>query len=94
MLSKVRTNRFGVTKVRGPVITGQENRDRQWTFILSARDRKGKTGTRQESFDVVQGTAIRVETDKTLYRKGDSIKARVISNNRRTVIVDVSRDRP
>jgi hypothetical protein len=93
LLQRVATNRFGVAKVTGPVLTSREDANREMTFILAARDRKGKAGTQKENLRVSRDTAIRVETDKTLYRVGDSVKARVIANKADlTVIVDVARD--
>jgi hypothetical protein len=92
-LQKVTTNRFGVARVKGAVVGRVEGESRTMTLILAARDRKGKSGRRQETFDISRKTIIRVETDRTLYRAGDTLQARISANRPDlTVIVDVSRD--
>ena len=92
-LQKVRTNRFGVARVKGAVVGRVEGESRTMTLILAARDRKGKSGRLQERFEVSRKTTIRVETDRTLYRAGDTLQARITANRPDlAVIVDVARD--
>jgi hypothetical protein len=92
-LQRVRTNRFGIAKVKGPVIAEQEEDGREMTLTFAARDRRGKVGYYDQEFRVSRETAIRVETDKTLYRAGDPIKVWITANKPElTIILDVARD--
>jgi hypothetical protein len=93
LLQRVRTNRFGVAHVKGPVIARQEEGDGEKKLVFVARDRRGKVGHTEQEFDISADTMIRVETDKTLYSAGDAVKVWLTSNQKDlTVILDVARD--
>ncbi|MGB7921899.1 MAG: MG2 domain-containing protein [Pyrinomonadaceae bacterium] len=93
LVRRVATNRYGVARVKGPVIDHREGGSREMKFILTARDSKGKTGHYDQQLEINNGPALRVETDKALYRVGDPIKARIIANKPdMAVILDVARD--
>ncbi|MDQ1559293.1 MAG: hypothetical protein QOD32_2353, partial [Pyrinomonadaceae bacterium] len=76
----VKTNAYGVAKVVGSEIT--EDDDSYVYINLEARDREGRTGKHVESFWRVTQPVVRVETDKTIYRAGEGITARVSSNRK------------
>lgn len=78
--ASIKTNAYGVAKVVGSEITED---DGSYIYInFEARDREGRTGRHVESFWRVTQPVVRVETDKTIYRAGESITARVSSNRK------------
>ncbi|HSF23220.1 MAG TPA: MG2 domain-containing protein, partial [Blastocatellia bacterium] len=88
-LRTVRTNRYGLAKVSGlRPAHGTDTRLR-----LIALDHRGLVGHETESIEYWSSSAIRVETNKTLYRAGQPIKVTVTcSRPRSSVLVDVARN--
>jgi hypothetical protein len=93
-LQEVKTNRFGLAKVSRLSLTpNSDDGESRAHLKLVARDAEGRTGTATESFDLDGDTAIRVETDKTIYNAGEPVRAEITSNvSDRTLVVDVLRD--
>jgi hypothetical protein len=91
-LLKVRTNRYGVAKVTGPVIREDDERT-NLPLRLTARDEHGRAGFQAEDFRLRddygerERTELRVETDKMLYRAGEEVAVTIASNRRRAGIV-------
>jgi hypothetical protein len=89
-LASVKTNRYGVAKVTSLDAVKTEGDDLRLKLI--ARDEQGRSGQDVHSYWDRHSTAMRVETDKTLYRAGETVKARLTSNSPRTNwIVDLMR---
>ena len=90
-LSIVRTNSYGVAKVSGLALRQPDVERASLNFL--ARDTKGATGRHQEDLHLDDHLAIRVETDKTLYREGEPIRAAITSSvSEVAMIVDVTRE--
>ncbi len=91
---KVKTNRYGVAKVSGPVVHLSEEEGNNISLRLVARDREGQMGHGEEEFWLSgERTEIRVETDKSLYGAGEPIVAEISSNKQKlNLFVDVSSD--
>jgi uncharacterized protein YfaS (alpha-2-macroglobulin family) len=87
----IRTNAYGVAKVVGSELTGVESEDIYVQF--EARDREGRAGRHRASFWTTSDPVVRVETDKSIYRAGEGITARVSSNRKEMkILVDVVSD--
>ncbi|HEY9284511.1 MAG TPA: MG2 domain-containing protein, partial [Pyrinomonadaceae bacterium] len=83
-LRTVKTNRYGVAKVAGPVVprgeTGETKR-RSLRLRFEARDREGRAGRLEEEFWMRAGApVVRVETDKVIYAAGDPVFAEIASD--------------
>jgi A-macroglobulin complement component/alpha-2-macroglobulin family protein/carboxypeptidase family protein/MG2 domain-containing protein/A-macroglobulin receptor len=90
-LTTVKTNRYGVAKVASLDLDKTEE-NRTLRLKLIARDDQGGSGSNVHKYWERSSPAMRVETDKTLYRAGEPIKARLISNSpRANWIVDLMR---
>lgn len=84
----IKTNAYGVAKVYGAEV--REDGGNEFSIMLSASDRVGRTGTLVENFWHTSEPAIRIETDKTIHRAGESIRARLSTNAENLkVILDV-----
>jgi hypothetical protein len=84
----VRTNAYGVAKVVGSELKGED--DKNFYVQLTARDREGRVGRHTESFWLDPRPVLRVETDRTIYRAGESLAVRILSNREDArVFVDV-----
>ncbi|HEX8293566.1 MAG TPA: MG2 domain-containing protein, partial [Pyrinomonadaceae bacterium] len=89
-LVSVRTNRYGVAKVSGPVVRGVRP-DGNIPLRFAARDGAGRVGRRGEHFWAGRGRVpeIRVETDKSVYAAGETVRVELSSNaERMSVVVD------
>jgi A-macroglobulin TED domain/Alpha-2-macroglobulin family/Carboxypeptidase regulatory-like domain/MG2 domain/A-macroglobulin receptor binding domain/Macroglobulin domain MG3 len=87
----IKTNRYGVAKVAA-FDAGRAERYGHVSLELSARDDQGRSGRDVYDFWNYDSIATRVETDRTLYRPGEPIKARVTSNSTYTNwIIDLIR---
>ena len=84
----IKTNAYGVAKVVG---TGSPEADEDDLHVgFTARDREGREGRHVEGFWFTSQPVLRVETDKTIYRAGEGITARVTSNRAEMkLLVDV-----
>jgi hypothetical protein len=92
---KVKTNRYGVAKVSGPLVKRDEARANiPLRFI--ARDGEGRTGRHEEDFWLkgyyrAEVPELRVETDKSIYRVGESVNVEITSDAARlSAVVDVT----
>jgi hypothetical protein len=91
-LRTIKTNRYGVAKVAGLKLREREENDDP-TIVLVARDGKGAAGRQENKLWKRGHDAIRVETDKTIYREGEPIEVRLSSNQPQlSAILSVSRD--
>ena len=89
----IKTNHDGLARVKGfPIPHAAEDRD-DVTLNFSATDSKGKTGTYSERFYMRDRPALRVETDKSLYRIGDPIEVTLTSSESNpNIVLEVARD--
>jgi hypothetical protein len=91
----VKTNRYGVAKVSGPVVKRDEARA-NIPLRFVARDGEGRTGRHEEDFWLksyyrVEVPELRVETDKSIYREGEPVNVELTSDaSRLSAIVDVT----
>ncbi|HWS88656.1 MAG TPA: MG2 domain-containing protein [Pyrinomonadaceae bacterium] len=85
-LAVVRTNRYGVAKVLGPVVRRDEWR-RNLPLRFVARDRAGRAGHHGEDFWLSSYREavpeLRVETDKSVYAAGEPVRVALTSNAER-----------
>ena len=92
-LRTVKTNRYGLAKVSALTLPKGPDEDREASLMFRANDGKGSTGTHADIVYFDNKTEIRVETDKTLYRDGDSVRAEIVANRPAlTVAVDAIND--
>ncbi|MGE0130751.1 MAG: MG2 domain-containing protein [Blastocatellales bacterium] len=90
MLATIKTNRYGVAKIAS-LDVGKTGGD-DLRLKLTARDDQGRSGSDVHKYWDRSSVAMRVETDKTLYRAGEPVKARLTSNSpRANWIVDLMR---
>ena len=91
-LRRVRTNRYGVAKVSGLTVPGDADSG-NFSLSLRARDHKGEVGHHTESMWSSDRFGIRVETDKTLYKAGESIEVQLATSKPdATVVVEAVHD--
>jgi hypothetical protein len=90
-LITVKTNRYGVAKVASLDVGKTEASD-DLRLKLIARDNQDRRGSEVHKYGDLRSGAMRVETDKTLYRSGEPIKARLTTNSpRANWVVDLMR---
>lgn len=95
VLANAKTNSLGVGKVEFFAPKREDDTYiKDLKLTITARDENEKTGTQKEEIDIDgDEKQIIVRTDKSLYRKGESIKIEVLSTEiSKTVFVDVSRN--
>jgi hypothetical protein len=85
-LRHVRTNRYGVAKVSGLTVPDHANSGR-FSLSFRARDHQGEVGQHTESMWSFAHSGIRVETDKTLYKAGESIAVQLVTSKPDTTVV-------
>jgi hypothetical protein len=89
-LAEVRTSRYGLAKVTRLAVKPDSDDDSRASLVLVARDSRGQTGTTNERVRLGNGDKVRVETDKTIYREGEPVRAEITSNVAdQTLAVDV-----
>ncbi|HYE75105.1 MAG TPA: hypothetical protein VEF04_17320, partial [Blastocatellia bacterium] len=93
LLTTVKTNNYGLARVTGLRLTENEDEDAEIKLGLKATGQNGKLGSHTDNTHWEQKPLIRVETDKSLYRPGEPIRAVITSNvpNLR-VLVDIAQD--
>ena len=92
-LTTLRTNRYGVVKVSGVKLPRDIEDRSELNLAVSAVDSKGRKGSKREHLDLVDNETLRVETDKSLYRRGEPITAFITSTvPDETVVVDLARE--
>ncbi|HSO73199.1 MAG TPA: MG2 domain-containing protein [Blastocatellia bacterium] len=89
-LRTVRTNRYGLAKISGlRLVNGPDP-----SLSVVARDRLGRVGHKTTDREYWPQSAIRIETNKTLYRAGQPIELTIAASQPGScVIVDVARNR-
>ncbi|HJR08223.1 MAG TPA: MG2 domain-containing protein [Pyrinomonadaceae bacterium] len=92
----VKTNAYGVAKFVGDRLSEEEVDDDQISISFTAHDREGREGQHAESiwlYSDSDAPVIRIETDKTIYRAGEAITARISSEKEDAkIFVDVVSD--
>jgi uncharacterized protein YfaS (alpha-2-macroglobulin family) len=90
-LRTIKTNRYGVAKVNGLALARTNNSGNEETLTFLAHDGKGAQGRLSNSFWLNEGPVIRLETNRSLYRQGEPIKAEIsASEPEMKLILDVS----
>lgn len=85
-LLSVRSNRFGLARVDAPALAPAG----ELRLAFKARDAEGREGHAAKDFDLEERTAVRVETDRTVYREGEPLRVSLASNRAdATVALDV-----
>lgn len=89
----IKTNHDGLARVKGfPIPHAAEDRD-DVTLNFSATDDKGRTGSYSERFYMRDQPALRVETDKSLYRIGEPVEVTLTSSESNAhIVLEVARD--
>jgi hypothetical protein len=89
-LRTLKTNRYGVAKVKGLRLPQRETDESEFVLNFLARDRQGALGRQGNNFWYADNPVIRLETNKSLYRAGEPIKATITaSQNRLKLFLDV-----
>jgi hypothetical protein len=89
-LRTIKTNRYGVAKVSDLALSKEAGDDTGATLTFLAHDGKGASGRQTNSFWYSEHPVIRIETNKTLYRPGEFIRAELSgSEPEMKVIFDV-----
>jgi A-macroglobulin complement component/alpha-2-macroglobulin family protein/MG2 domain-containing protein/carboxypeptidase family protein/A-macroglobulin receptor/macroglobulin-like protein len=81
-LATIKTNRYGVAKIAS-LDAGETEGPNEPRLKLIARDNQGRSGQDVHDYWNNNPSATRVETDKTLYRAGEPIKAQLTSGSPR-----------
>ncbi|MDT7542272.1 MAG: hypothetical protein QOE33_2176 [Acidobacteriota bacterium] len=79
----VRTNRFGVAKVTTSAPTwhrGDDESSREVALHFTARDREGRAGQHDDELWLSNNPALRVKTDKSIYRAGQPVEVEIVSD--------------
>jgi A-macroglobulin TED domain/Alpha-2-macroglobulin family/MG2 domain/Carboxypeptidase regulatory-like domain/A-macroglobulin receptor binding domain/Macroglobulin domain MG3 len=80
LLRTIHTNRYGVAKVFD-LKTPADQADDEPPLVFHATDAKGASGIHTEDLQFYSSPAIRVTTDKTLYRPDDSIEVQLLADD-------------
>ena len=89
-VATVTTNRYGLAEVSTRFPKDIEDTD-SIDVILTASDSRGRKGSETKEFRFDDDARVRVDTEKTIYRPGEPIKAVITSSgSEETVIVDVA----
>ena len=90
-IKSIRTNKYGIAIVTGLLPHATSNYSTSLKF--TAHSGSNFTGQHTESFYYADVPVVRVDTDKALYRPGDSIKVNVTASEPKlNLFVDISRD--
>lgn len=89
-VATVTTNRYGLAKVTTRLPDDFKDDD-SLDVILSASDSNGRKGSGEENFYFDDDPHVRVETDKAIYRPGESINAVITTSGiEETLVVDLA----
>ena len=93
-LGTLKTNSLGVGKIEFYAPKRNESDYDDLELEIIARDTENRVGTQKEEIEIDEDEKqIIVRTDKSLYRKGESLKVEILSTEQsETVFVDVSRN--
>jgi A-macroglobulin complement component/alpha-2-macroglobulin family protein/MG2 domain-containing protein/carboxypeptidase family protein/macroglobulin-like protein/A-macroglobulin receptor len=90
----VKTNRYGVARAAGIVITGTEEKSsalRRFELDFAARDQEGRQGHTSQTVWCCAHNVVRVETNKTLYKPGEPIEVQVTATGHAsTLFIDIA----
>ncbi len=87
--AKVKTNQYGIARLNLPL---QLDENKEIKLKLIAKDKGKSAGSVENEIDVDERPVIQVETDKMIYRKGESVRVSIASSKRKgTVYVDLMR---
>ncbi|MFN0107640.1 MAG: MG2 domain-containing protein, partial [Blastocatellia bacterium] len=86
-LRTVKTNRFGIAKVRDVVFPARAEGDNDLLLGLTAADGKGAIGHYAETLRFNDETFVRLRMNKAIYLKGEPIEVQLISNQPNVVAV-------
>ncbi|MGI9055025.1 MAG: MG2 domain-containing protein, partial [Pyrinomonadaceae bacterium] len=78
-LLKIKTNSFGVGKAdfKRPKF---EDEDTDLDLKIIAKDSNGKTGTYEDDLDFDDDDTLKIKTDKSIYKPGETVKVKINSN--------------
>ncbi len=91
-IARLKTNRLGAGRIQFTA-PPRENYDKKLQLEIKAIDVQKRFGTLEETIDFDAGDALRIEIDKTIYKPGEPIKARIVSTKKDALLyVDIARD--
>ncbi len=80
-LARLKTSRYGVAKVSNLIIAPKSDDSGEVPeLIFSARDGRGLSGSHDEHFYYYESRVIRVDTDKTIHKPGEPIRAEITAS--------------
>lgn len=81
LVAGARTNRFGAGKI---VFSAPERNDYKadWQLKIAATDAKNQSGNFDEEIRFDRGGELQIETEKTIYKPGESIKVKIVSTRK------------
>ena len=89
-VATVTTNRYGLAQITTRLPKEFED-ERDIDVVLSASDSSGKKRSNTEDINLDGDRHLRVETPKTIYRRGEPISAEIIGTEpEETVVVDLA----
>jgi hypothetical protein len=92
-LRKVKTNARGLAKISSLSLPKREDRNGRLELSLTAHDGKDRAGHRKENLWLREDLAVRVETDKAIYRPNEPVEVQIKSNAENALaILSVTRD--
>jgi hypothetical protein len=90
--ARLKTNSLGAGKIELD-IPERKPGNSYYDIRVTAVDKKGQTGTFEESLYVDTDNQIRIETDKAIYTPGDNMELRIASTNKTGLVyVDIVKD--
>lgn len=72
--AKIKTNQYGVARLTLPI---QFDKEKNLNIRLIAKDKNKQTGINDNEISLNNTSTIQIETDKMIYRKGDSLQISV-----------------
>jgi hypothetical protein len=88
----LKTNAYGLAKISLPKPPLDEDAEKVY-LRFNAQDAQGRVGKRNEEFSYEDKPAIRVTTDKSLYRAGEPLNVNIVSSEQNlNVMIDVSKE--
>ena len=92
-LRKIKTNARGLAKVSNLQLPKRERRGSEFKLSLSAHDGKDRVGHHKENVWLRDDLALRVETDKAIYRPGEAIEVQITASAQNALaILSLTRD--
>lgn len=91
-IARIKTNSFGAGKLE---FAAPKNADieKDLKLKIAARDGKNQTGTLDENIDFGNDDQLKIKTEKTIFRDGETIKAEIFSTEKSGLVyVDLVKD--